>query len=70
MERNEANNETTAPSLLGEVFAMTSGNSSVGPAQQAETMQKFHARLASREFAAQMTGIFFDAKRDALAGSK
>ena len=70
MERKENGSEPSAPSLLGEIFAVTSGNGHADAAQQTRALQKLHARLSSPEFAAQMTGIFFDAKREALAESK
>lgn len=70
MERKENGSESQAPSLLGEIFAVTSGNGHANSAQQTQAVQKLHARLASPEFAAQMTGIFFEAKRAALAESK
>ena len=70
MERKENGSKPSAPSLLGEIFAVTSGNRHADAAQQTQAVQKLHARLASPEFAAQMTVIFFEAKRAALAGSK
>jgi hypothetical protein len=69
MERKE-NGKPSAPSLLGEIFAVTNGNGHANAAQQKQAVQTLHARLASPEFAAQMTGIFFEAKRAALAESK
>jgi hypothetical protein len=39
-------------------------------ARQAQAVQELHVWLASPEFRAQMSGIFFEAKRAALAGSK
>jgi hypothetical protein len=38
-----------------------------GVVDQQQAVQQFHNRLASPEFVEQMTGIFFDAKRAALA---
>lgn len=70
MEWKEKNGKLSAPSLLSEIFAVTSGNGQADAAQQTQAAQKLHARLASPEFAAQMTGIFFEAKRAALAESK
>lgn len=70
MERKENCNGSSAPSLLGEVFAITSENNYTDSNQQREAVQKLHARLASPEFATQMTGIFYEAKRAAIAESK
>jgi hypothetical protein len=70
MERKENGSKMVAPSLLGEIFAVTSRNGHSDAARQKRAVQKLHARLASPEFAAQMTGIFFEAKRAALVGSK
>jgi len=70
MERKENGSKSPAPALLEEIFAATNGNGHADAAQQTQAVQKLHARLSSPEFAAQMTGIFFEAKREALAGSK
>lgn len=70
MERKENGSESQGPSLLGEVFAVTSGNRQADSARQRQAVQELHARLASPEFAAQITGIFFEAKRAALAEPK
>ncbi|HMP81246.1 MAG TPA: hypothetical protein PKA41_00900 [Verrucomicrobiota bacterium] len=70
MERQKNGGESQSASLLGEVFAVTSGNGHADPTLQAQAVQELHARLASPEFAAQMTGIFFEAKRAALTESK
>jgi len=65
MEQKENN---FAASVLGEIFAVTENNGHKIDPEQAK--QKVHARLSSPEFINQMTGIFFDAKRSALAQSK
>jgi hypothetical protein len=70
MERKANGGESQAPSLLEEVFAVTSGNGDGDSTRQTQAVQKLHARLASPEFSARMTGIFFEAKRAALADSK
>ena len=70
MERKENDSKSPAPSLLEEIFAATNGNGHADATQQTQAVQKLHARLSSPEFAAQMTGIFFEAKRAALAESK
>jgi len=69
MELKENAGGQPARSLLGEIFAATEDNGR-SSAAQAQVVQQLHARLASADFAAQMTGIFFEAKREALAGSE
>lgn len=69
MEQKDDNGANSKPSLLGEIFAVTEKNGK-DAAAQVRAVQLLHARLASSEFAAQMTGIFFDAKRAALSPSK
>ena len=69
MELKDAAFSAPTPSVLGEILAVTEGNGQ-SAAERARAVQKLHARLASSEFAAQMTGIFFVAKRAALAQSK
>lgn len=70
MERKDNICESKAPSLLEEVFAVTNGNGVNDSTATARAMQQLHARLASAEFATQMTGIFFEAKQAALAEVK
>ncbi len=69
MELKETASSTPTRSVLGEIFAVTESNGQ-SAADRAWAVEKLHARLASSEFAAQMTGIFFEAKRAALAQSK
>ena len=69
MELKENVSGAPTSSVLSEIFSVTESNGQ-SAAAQAQAVQKLHARLASSEFAAQMTGIFFDAKRGALAQSK
>ena len=71
MELNDKSGTNSESSLLGEIFAVTSGG--VGhdrPAAQAQAVRQLHARLASSEFVDQMAGIFYRAKRAALTSSK
>lgn len=70
MERKAKRHGMSAPSLLGEVFAATNGKSGRTAKSKAQAVQKLHARLHSSKFAARMTGIFFEAKRAAITGSK
>jgi len=71
MEQKDNNGENSKPSLLNEVFAMTNnGRGQNASIPQAQALQQLHARLGSYEFAAQMTGIFFAAKRAALSQAK
>ena len=69
MELKDAAHTAPDPSVLSEVFAVTEGNGQ-SATERALAVQKLHARLASSEFVAQMTRIFFAAKRAALAQSK
>ncbi len=70
MELKENAGEPASPSLLGELFALTSGDGHRDAAVQARSVRQLHARLSSSEFVAQMTGVFFKAKRAALGESK
>lgn len=71
MELKESSVANSGPSLLGEIFAMTSdGAGRDRPAAQAQAVRQLHARLASSEFVDRMTGIFYRAKRAALTSSK
>ena len=69
MEREENTSDTPVPSVLGEIFAVTEADGQ-SPKVRGAAVLALHARLASSEFAEQMTGIFFSAKRAALAQSK
>jgi hypothetical protein len=53
-----------------ELFIPVVGSSGIPAADERQAVQTFHSRLASPEFVKQMTGIFFDAKRTALASPK
>jgi hypothetical protein len=53
-----------------ELFIPAVGSAGIPAADEQQAVQTFHSRLASPEFVKQMTGIFFDAKRAALASSK
>ena len=73
MERKDDNGGNGRPCLSGEIFAVTkSGNGHNGSdsAAQAQAVRELHARLASPEFVDQMTGVFYEAKRAALASSR
>lgn len=69
MELKDAPSSAASASVLSEIFAVTEsdGQSAV---ERARALQQLHARLASSEFAAQMTRIFFAAKRAALTQSR
>jgi len=69
MEWKEQFSGSPPKSLLEEVFAATDDNGQADPNKQAQAVRELHARLSSTEFAVQMTGIFFNAKRAALAKS-
>ena len=69
MELKETFSSAPTPSVLGEIFSVTESNGR-SESDRARALQGLHARLASPQFAAQMTGIFFQAKRAALAQSK
>ena len=64
MKRKENN---ARASVLGELFAVTENNGQAVERERA--LQKIRARLDSAEFVKEMTGIFFAAKRAALAQS-
>ena len=58
------------PAETLEIFVPAASNGNGAAMNSQRAIEKFHARLSSPEFAEQMTGIFFDAKRAALAASK
>jgi hypothetical protein len=70
MELKENAGDASSPSLLSEIFALTTGDGNKDASAQARALQQLHARLSSSEFIAQMTGVFFEAKRAALGESK
>ena len=49
-----------------EIFIPANGQVNGGAVDLKQAVQKYHDRLASPEFAEQMTGIFFEAKRAAV----
>ena len=70
MELKESPGGESSPSLLSELFALTSGNGHRDAAAQARAVRQLHARLNSSAFVTQMTRVFFEAKRAALARTK
>ena len=70
MELRESPSGASSPSLLSELFALTSGHGHRNAADQARAVRLLHERLNSSEFVAQMTRVFFEAKRAALARTK
>lgn len=69
MEQKANNGANSKPSLLSEIFAVTS-NGQKNSIRQAQAVRQLHARLSSSDFADQMTDIFYRAKRAALTSSK
>ena len=70
MELKENASDASGPSLLSELFALTTSNGNMDTAAEARAIRLLHARLSSSEFVAQMTGVFFEAKRAALGEPK
>jgi hypothetical protein len=63
-------NPASKPNGTIEIFIPVVGSAGIPAADEKRAVQTFHSRLASPEFVKQMTGIFFDAKRAALASAK
>lgn len=69
MERKNNNGANAKPSLLSEIFAVTS-NGQKNSVRQAQAVRQLHVRLSSSDFVEQMTDVFYRAKRAALTSSK